>query len=47
VALSAGDCSPEGVAANWERISDRNGESVPKAGAEQAMRILQTMQQSR
>jgi NAD(P)-dependent dehydrogenase (short-subunit alcohol dehydrogenase family) len=39
------DLSPEAVAANWARIADRTGETVPGAGAEQAMMILQTLQQ--
>ena len=39
------DLSPEAVAASWARIADRTGETVPGAGAEQAMMILQTLQQ--
>ena len=39
-ALLAGDeLSPEGVAAQWAVITDRAGEVVPRAGAEQAMMI--------
>ena len=47
--LTAGYALPEGrrtveeVAANWERIVDRRGESVPQSGAEQAMLILKTL----
>jgi len=35
--LSGDDLSPEGVAANWDAITDRAGEIVPKTGAEQGM----------
>ena len=44
VALPEGDRTPEAVAANWARITDRAGEIVPQSGAEQAMLILQTLQ---
>jgi NAD(P)-dependent dehydrogenase (short-subunit alcohol dehydrogenase family) len=33
----------EEVAANWERIIDRSGETVPQSGTEQAMVILDTL----
>jgi NAD(P)-dependent dehydrogenase (short-subunit alcohol dehydrogenase family) len=46
VALTDGDCSVEGVAANWDRIADRTMEIVPQSGAEQAMQILKTLQQT-
>ena len=36
-ALSGDDLSPEGIAANWDAITDRTGEIVPKTGAEQGM----------
>lgn len=36
--------SPEGVAANWQRIIDRTGEIVPRSGGEQAMTILGKLQ---
>jgi len=45
VALPEGERTVEAVAANWERIIDRNGEIVPQSGAEQAMQILKTLQQ--
>ncbi len=45
VALS--ELTPEAVAADWPRIIDRAGETVPQAGAEQAMTILKTLQQAR
>ena len=53
VTLTAGYALPEGrrtveeVAANWHRIIDRSEEVVPQSGAEQAMLILKTLQQSR
>ena len=34
----------EQVAANWDRITSREGEIVPQSGAEQAMLILKTLQ---
>jgi NAD(P)-dependent dehydrogenase (short-subunit alcohol dehydrogenase family) len=36
--------TPEAVAAAWARITDRDGETVPQSGAEQAMTILQRLQ---
>ncbi|HVI98499.1 MAG TPA: SDR family NAD(P)-dependent oxidoreductase [Sphingomonas sp.] len=45
VALHGDDCSPEGVAAHWAAITDRTGEIVPQSGAEQAMLILNRLQQ--
>ncbi len=45
-ALSRGSRTPEEVAANWNRIADRTGEIVPQSGAEQAMLILKTLQNS-
>jgi NAD(P)-dependent dehydrogenase (short-subunit alcohol dehydrogenase family) len=44
VALPEEARTVEGVAANWEKIIDRSGETVPQSGAEQAMVILQTLQ---
>jgi NAD(P)-dependent dehydrogenase (short-subunit alcohol dehydrogenase family) len=50
VTLTPGYALPEGrrtveeVAANWDRIASRDGEIVPKSGAEQAMLILKTLQ---
>jgi NAD(P)-dependent dehydrogenase (short-subunit alcohol dehydrogenase family) len=37
--LTGDELSPEGVAAHWAAITDRNGEIVPRTGAEQAMTI--------
>jgi NAD(P)-dependent dehydrogenase (short-subunit alcohol dehydrogenase family) len=45
-ALPEGSRTPEEVAANWSRISSREGEIVPQSGAEQAMLILKTMRRS-
>jgi NAD(P)-dependent dehydrogenase (short-subunit alcohol dehydrogenase family) len=36
--------TPEAVAANFEKIIDREGEIVPQSGAEQAMTIMQRLQ---
>ncbi|QAY75634.1 SDR family NAD(P)-dependent oxidoreductase [Sphingosinicella sp. BN140058] len=50
ITLTEGYALPEGrrtveeVAANWDRIVDRNGEIVPQSGAEQAMAILRALQ---
>jgi NAD(P)-dependent dehydrogenase (short-subunit alcohol dehydrogenase family) len=38
--------TPEAVAASFEAIMDRDGEIVPLSGAEQAMTILQRLQES-
>ena len=38
------DRTPEAVAALWERITDRAGETVPQSGAEQAQSILMRLQ---
>ena len=38
--LAEADRTPEGIAANWDRITDRTGESVPASGSEQAAAIL-------
>jgi NAD(P)-dependent dehydrogenase (short-subunit alcohol dehydrogenase family) len=52
VTLTAGYALPEGrrtveeVAANWDRIADREGEIVPQSGAEQAMTILKALRSS-
>jgi len=45
VALPEGNRSVEAVAENWSRIADRSGEIVPQSGAEQAMLILQKLQE--
>jgi hypothetical protein len=43
-ALPEGRRTPEEVAANWDKVSDRTLEFVPRSGADQAMSILQTLQ---
>jgi NAD(P)-dependent dehydrogenase (short-subunit alcohol dehydrogenase family) len=42
--LSGDDLSPEGIAANWDAITDRTGEIVPKTGAEQGMMAAKALQ---
>jgi NAD(P)-dependent dehydrogenase (short-subunit alcohol dehydrogenase family) len=44
VALPEGRRTVEEVAANWDRIVDRDGEIVPQSGAEQSMMILKMLQ---
>ena len=43
VALPEQDRTPEGIAAAWERIIDREGEIVPQSGMEQSMAILSAL----
>jgi hypothetical protein len=43
-ALAEGRRTVEEVAANWDKVIDREGEIVPQSGAEQSMLILQTLQ---
>lgn len=43
VLLPADDCTPEAVAALWDKIIDRTGEIVPQSGAEQSMLIARTL----
>lgn len=38
------EATPESVAAQWQAITSRDGETVPQSGAEQAMTILQRLQ---
>jgi NAD(P)-dependent dehydrogenase (short-subunit alcohol dehydrogenase family) len=44
VLLPPEERTPEGIAAAWERISDRTGEIVPQSGREQSMAILSRLQ---
>ena len=44
VRLQGEELSPEGVAAHWKQITDRAGEIVPNAGAEQTMLIIGKVQ---
>jgi len=39
------EATPEAVAARWAEITDRAGEIVPQSGAEQAMTIMQRLQE--
>ncbi len=44
VALGEDERTPEGVAMHWNKIIDRDGETVPQSGADQTMSILQRLQ---
>ena len=44
VLLPQSERTPEGIAAAWERIADRAGETVPQSGSEQSMAILKLLQ---
>ncbi len=46
VLLSGGDCSVEGVAANWAKISDRSGDAVIQNGLEQSMHAMGMLQKA-
>ena len=41
--LQGDDLSAEGVAAQWDAITDRAGEMVPQSGAEQSMSIMKML----
>ncbi len=43
VILPPADCTVEGFAANWDRISDRSTDFVPQSGVEQSQAILTAM----
>jgi NAD(P)-dependent dehydrogenase (short-subunit alcohol dehydrogenase family) len=45
IALPEGSRTPEEIAANWQRITDRTNEIVPQSGAEQSMLIMQKLLQ--
>ena len=40
IALPEGERTPEGIAANWDAIIDRNGETVPQSGGEQSGAVM-------
>ena len=42
--LTGDDLSVEGVAANWDAITSRDGEIIPQSGAEQSMLIAKALQ---
>ncbi len=44
MALRGDDLSPEGVAANFAKISDRTGDIVPQSGGEQSMQAMKMLQ---
>lgn len=44
VALAPADRTAEGIAANWDKIIDRTGETVPQSGAEQSIAIMAQLQ---
>ena len=44
VALPEVERTPEGVAAAWDRITDRAGETAPQSGSEQTVAILARLQ---
>jgi NAD(P)-dependent dehydrogenase (short-subunit alcohol dehydrogenase family) len=44
VALAADALTPEGVARHWAEVTDRQGEIVPRSGAEQALLIGRVLQ---
>lgn len=44
VLLPMEERTPEGIAAAWDRITDRTGEIVPQSGSEQSMAILSKLQ---
>ncbi len=43
LALPPDERTPEAIAAGWDRIVDRTGETVPQSGAEQSMLILERL----
>ena len=45
--LEGDELSPDGIAAHWDRITDRTGEIVPQSGNEQAMAIFAQLQKKR
>ncbi|MEZ5710701.1 MAG: SDR family oxidoreductase [Blastomonas sp.] len=45
VALPPEQRTPEGVAAVFDRIADRTGETVPQSGSEQSMTIMKLLQE--
>ena len=46
VLLPESERTPEGIAAAWDRIADRAGETAPQSGNEQTMAILKLLQDS-
>ena len=46
VLLSGGDCTVEGFAAAWDKISDRTGDAPIKSGIEQSMHAMGMLQRA-
>ncbi len=44
--VALAEATPEAVAAQWEAITDRAGESVPQSGTEQVAAILERLRKS-
>jgi NAD(P)-dependent dehydrogenase (short-subunit alcohol dehydrogenase family) len=44
VALPESERTPEGVAAAWDKITDRTGETVPQSGSEQSVLVMKALQ---
>ena len=44
IALPEDERTPEGIAANWEAIIDRTGDTVPQSGSGQSMVVMQALQ---
>ena len=43
IALPEGERTPEGIAAHWDAIIDRTGDTVPLAGSGQTMTVMQAL----
>lgn len=44
IALPESERTPEGIAAHWDAIIDRTGDTVPQSGSGQSMTVLQALQ---
>lgn len=44
IALPVDERTPEGIAAHWDAIIDRTGETVPQSGSGQSMTVMQALQ---
>ena len=44
IALPEAERTPEGIAAHWDAIIDRNGDTVPQSGSGQSMVVMQALQ---
>lgn len=43
IALPENERTPEGIAAHWDAIIDRNGDTVPQSGSGQSMVVMQAL----